>query len=207
MPPVFALQPGRALFLASASPRRRELLASLGLPFEIIRPLGAEPLPRAGEDPQAFALRSARAKAEDAMTRLPEGRFLLIAADTIVCQKGDIMGKPADPEEALRFLARLSGAAHQVISAVSLAWNEGGSSHAEAFAESSEVSFYSWPAEILRNYAFSGEPLDKAGAYAIQGAGAFLVQSIRGSCANVIGLPIAALAVRLAGLGLIFPAS
>ena len=206
--PVFSLESGRHLYLASASPRRRELLESIALPFSIIRPKDAEPDPLVDEDPLSYAERAASAKGKAAISELApkeNERFLLLAADTIVCIDGEILGKPANPANAFHMLRKLAGRSHKVVSSVHLAWNRGSSLMQCAFTEVTEVSFLPWPDKILKAYAQSEETLDKAGAYAIQGQGAFLAKSINGSWTNVVGLPLSALVKKLLSLGLLLP--
>lgn len=208
LPPLFSLAPGRRFFLASSSPRRKELLESVAIPFQIVRPDDSEPDSLPGEDPFSFASRSAMAKASACLKFISEkASFLILAADTIVCLDGEIMGKPKSPANAFSMLRKLSGRAHQVVSGAAILWNEGGAVLKDAFSEATNVTFYSWPDAILKNYAQSGEPLDKAGAYAIQGRGAFLAKSVDGSWTNVVGLPLSLLIKRLLALNLLFPAA
>lgn len=206
--PLFSLARGKRFFLASSSPRRKELLESVAIPFQILRPDDSEPEASPGEDPFSFAARAAMAKA-CACLKFMSGKasFLILAADTIVCLDGEIMGKPKSPARAYSMLRKLSGRAHQVVSGAALLWDEDGAILKDAFTETTNVTFYSWPDEILKNYAQSGEPLDKAGAYAIQGRGAFLAQSVDGSWTNVVGLPLSLLIQRLLKLNLLFPAA
>ena len=193
----YALRP---LVLASASPRRIDFLAELGLSARIIiPPQEAEPSPLPGEAPESYVLRAAFAKASSVLA-LPEysaaisenpsaATPLVIAADTIVVLRNRILGKPRDPEHALDMLRKLAGKKHTVITGCALL--NGGTSH--TFAVQSHVHMWNCPENLLRAYALSGEPMDKAGAYAVQGMGAFLVERITGSWSNVVGLPVAEL--------------
>jgi len=177
-----------ALILASASPRRRELLSAGGVAFEVLPGPDAEPRPRAGEEPEAFALRAARAKAASA-ARLAQarGRWIL-GADTIVTIDGKILGKPADRGDAVGMLELLQNRAHRVLTAFVLLSPEG--REASAACVATEVEFAPAGRERIEAYVAGGEPLGKAGAYAIQGEGAFLVRAVRGSYTNVVGLPM-----------------
>lgn len=197
--PLFTAR--QEVVLASASPRRQQFLWEWGLAFRVVRPRGVEPKPAPGEPPKSYALRAAMAKAEAGRALAPEG--VLIAADTVVALGGDILGKPRDDAEALHMLRRLRGREHSVTSAVSLLWDGG----AEHFSDSAHVRFHDWDDAALAAYVATGEPRDKAGAYAIQGQGAFLVSGIQGSWATVVGLPVGLLAQRLLHHGLVTPAT
>ncbi len=177
------LQP---LILASASPRRQQFLRELGLTFSIVLPEGDEPRPKSGEAPKAYAARTAASKACRVAPACPGAAVL--AADTIVVLDGDVLGKPADPVEGLAMLERLSGREHTVITAVQAIFPDGDRA---AFTCESRVRFHAWDRRALSAYARTGEPLDKAGGYAVQGIGAFLVASLEGSWTNVVGLPVA----------------
>lgn len=190
--PLFALRPQVRLVLASASPRRRQFMDEWGLSYTIVRPSGVEPRPEAGESPAAYALRAATAKAHAVAARADAGPGdLVLAADTVVALGRDILGKPVDEADALAMLRRLSGQEHEVITGVCCLFPGG---QEAGFADTSAVRFHAWPEDVLRAYVRSGEPADKAGAYAIQGQGAFLVESVRGSWSTVVGLPVSRLA-------------
>ena len=193
-----ALKP---LVLASGSPRRQEFLRGLGLAFTVAAPTAPEPLPTPRETPQAFALRAARAKAAEVAPLYPAAA--VIAADTVVALEDEIMGKPASEDEAVAMLRRLAGRGHVVCTGCCLRLPEG---REEAFCATSEVIMRAWPDAALRAYAAGGEPADKAGAYAIQGQGAFLVEQISGSWTNIVGLPLAELLDVLLVHGVIAPA-
>ncbi|MBQ7584645.1 MAG: septum formation protein Maf [Desulfovibrionaceae bacterium] len=198
--PLFALKPGLKLILASASPRRKEFLDSWGLPYDILPPKLIEPEPDEQETPTDYTLRLAKAKAQAAMDQLDLGlksKSLIISADTVVTLKGQILGKPCDAKEALEMLKLLAGHKHLVTSSVYLLFPPTFKDPYFSFSESSTVYFHSFTSEILASYVQTGEPLDKAGAYAIQGRGAFLIEKIEGSWATVVGLPICRLVQEL----------
>jgi septum formation protein len=186
------------LVLASASPRRRELLQGLGLTFDIATPdIDETPLP--GEQPEAMVVRLARTKAAAVANALAASRAdrLVLAADTTVVVDGEILGKPADMAEGVRFLQRLQGRSHWVHTGHALRWGE-----REATAlRSTRVTFRSLAAHEIERYAASGEGMDKAGGYAIQGVGATLVHSIDGCYGAVVGLSLPALVALAAELG------
>ena len=205
--PLFALAPGLRLVLASHSPRRRQFLEEWGLPFGILAPPCDEPRPLPGEAPAAYACRAARAKVMSA--RAAEGerpahdRRLLLGADTIVALGADILGKPENPAHALDMLRRLSGVTHEVISAVCLL---GPDDEEVTFHDVSRVRFAAWPDAVLAAYVATHEPDDKAGAYAIQGQGAVLVEAVDGSWSTVVGLPVTPLAREMLRRGWMLPA-
>lgn len=201
--PLFVLRPGIRLVLASASPRRRQFMDEWGLPYTVVRPAGVEPRPKDGEPPADYALRAAAAKARAVAGRPDaDSADLILAADTVVALGHDILGKPADPADALRMLRRLSGREHQVITGVCCLFPDGTTS---GFADTSAVRFHAWPDDVLAAYVRSGEPADKAGAYAIQGQGAFLVAGVHGSWSTVVGLPVSRLADLLLSGGWMRP--
>lgn len=209
-PALFVPAPGLTVVLASASPRRRELLASWGLPFTVLTaPDEAEPRPAPGEDAGAYALRAAQSKAQRVRSLLPPdaaATSLVIAADTVVCLEGRILGKPYDSAEALVMLEQLAGRTHTVTSAVALGLPlDGPAPHEECLTDTARVTFAAWPRPVLAAYARSGEPDDKAGAYAVQGCGAFLVERLDGAWTTVVGLPLTPLAALLLRRGLIRP--
>jgi septum formation protein len=184
------------LVLASRSPRRRELLASLGLALDV-RPADADESVRPGEAARDYVLRVARAKA-----RAVDGEIVL-GADTSVVLRGEVLGKPADEADARRMLAALSGTTHEVLTGVCVRRPADGL-ELELVA-STAVRFAPLGAEEIAWYVRTGEPLDKAGAYAIQGTGALFVLSVEGSVSNVVGLPLAETAALLRRAGLPLP--
>jgi septum formation protein len=173
------------IYLASASPRRRQLLRQLGLRFESVAAEVDETL-EVGETAEDYVLRLARRKAETAAGRLGDPRAPVLAADTAVVVEGAILGKPGDRTEALGMLARLSGRRHQVLSAVAL-WAAG---KVYTAVSASSVTFRKVSVPEAEAYWRSGEPLDKAGGYAIQGRGALFIERLEGSYSGVMGLPL-----------------
>ncbi|OHC71619.1 MAG: septum formation protein Maf [Rhodocyclales bacterium GWA2_65_20] len=195
------------IYLASKSPRRRELLTQIGVRFDLMlfraaprEDAATDETPLPGEAPEAYARRVAGAKARHAAELIALRRLAVrpvLAADTTLDVDGDIVGKPADETDAAAILHRLSGRSHRVITAVALA-------HAnvvECLASVSEVRFRQLDSEEIRRYAISGEPMDKAGAYGIQGRAAMFIEEIRGSHSGIVGLPLCetALLLRRAG--------
>ncbi|WP_136083151.1 Maf family nucleotide pyrophosphatase [Pontiella desulfatans] len=170
------------LVLASASPRRRELLSSLGVEFSVEVPRIDETA-RAGEPPRAFAERLAAEKA--GAIAAPAGT-VLVAADTIVVHEGRILGKPEDDAHAFEMLSGLSGKAHEVVTGVCVKRDE----RTELFSVATEVFFRELEPCEIKAYIATGCPMDKAGAYAIQGGAAHMVRAINGSYTNVVGLPL-----------------
>ena len=195
---MYALCPGRGLVLASASPRRREMLARMGLSFRLA-PAEVDESLLPGETAEAAATRLARAKARAVE---PGPGETVLAADTLVVLGGEIMGKPAGFSQAARMLERLSGAEHWVLTGFCLRDAAG----EETGLGRSMVAFRRLAPREIAAYVASGEPLDKAGAYAVQGLGAALVSQVRGSYTNVVGLPLAAVIELLLGRGVIEPA-
>lgn len=174
------------LYLASGSPRRRELLTQIGVPFLTqIAPIDENALP--DEAPLAYVERLARAKAQAGLAALSSTeQAVVLGADTAVVLDGRILGKPADRDEALSTLRALSGRTHQVLTAVALA----SAGRAEARVVISEVSFRPLRDAELEAYWASGEPCDKAGSYGIQGLAAVFVSRLQGSYSAVVGLPL-----------------
>ncbi len=186
----------RALVLASESPRRRELLGQLGLCFSVQAVhVNESPLP--GETAAQLAERLARKKAAAAIALPGAGSAVCVCADTVVTLDGEIFGKPADEADAARMLRRLSGRAHDVYTAVAV----GDAERAAVALSRSEVRFRALRENEIQAYWRSGEPRDKAGAYAIQGLGAIFVAELRGSYSGVMGLPLYETARLLEGFG------
>ena len=178
----------KPLILASGSPRRRELLSEAGVPHEVI-PADIDEQIQPGESPREMTLRLAREKALAVAARIPEAppRHVL-GSDTTVVLDGEIIGKPRDAEDAVSLLQRLTGRTHRVVTAVAIV--ETASGRVVDCAVESRVHMRSASEDALRDYVKTGEPLDKAGAYAIQGQGAWLVTGFEGSRTNIIGLPV-----------------
>jgi septum formation protein len=179
-----------SLVLASASPRRRELLRAAGITFEV-QATDIPEVPLDGEEPRAFAERLAREKAL-AVAGQRSGDWVL-GADTIVVVDGEILGKPCDAMDAARMLRMLSGRAHEVITAVCLVspQKECGDGRRDLRSETTRVTFAVLSEEDIAFYVSTGEPMDKAGAYGIQGIAARWIPRIEGDYSNVVGLPVA----------------
>jgi len=184
------------IILASTSPRRAELLRAAGIEFDVI-PANVDETTHSGETPEAYVRRVADAKAT-AVLRRASGRPVL-AADTVVVVDGVILGKPVDRDDAKRMLRMLSGRAHEVITAVTLLsgadplgplWGPGKALPALTRVETTVVEFAPLAVDDLEWYVATGEPDDKAGAYAIQGYASRFVTRIAGSYSNVVGLPV-----------------
>ena len=171
------------LILASASPRRADLLRLLGVDFTV-RHAEIDENRRIGEAPEEFAQRLAREKA--AAVAAGAGRAAVLGGDTLVALGGEVLGKPADAAEAAAMLARLSGRTHRVLSAVALAVQ----GECRVLLSVSEVTFDLLEAGEIDAYCATGEPLDKAGAYGIQGRGGAFVRRVAGSCSGIVGLPL-----------------
>lgn len=184
--------------LASASPRRKELLEQIGICPEI-RPSGAEEMTKERR-PDMMVMELSRQKAEDVAARCPAGT-MVIGADTVVAVGGAILGKPGTPIRAYEMLESIQGRSHQVYTGVTvLLCLEGGKTHGITFAERTDVHVYPMTGEELKDYAESGEPLDKAGAYGIQGRFAAYIKGIDGDYANVVGLPLGRLCQEVKNL-------
>jgi septum formation protein len=177
-----------SLVLASSSPRRRELLGYFGIAFTVKVPdVDESVLPK--EDPVSHVRRLAQAKAAKVAQEEKEG--LVVGADTVVVLDGEIIGKPGDREDAIRMLAALAGRTHRVYSGVAVIDLPSGAT--KAFVICSRVTMAPIAESEIRRYVDGGEPLDKAGAYAVQGEGKQYVTEVRGSFTNVVGLPLQAL--------------
>ncbi|HOO55418.1 MAG TPA: Maf family protein [bacterium] len=185
----------RKLLLASASPRRSELLSRIGLSFEVMKVdySEVESAPEPGRDPAGYALMLAEAKFAEATEAAGAGDDVIICADTIVEAGGKIFGKPADREDARRMLRELSGVVHRVHTGVCV----GDGNSKESFVETTEVEFRELADGLIDAYIESGEPFDKAGAYGIQGLAGAFVKKISGCFPNVVGLPVSSLAFLL----------
>ena len=188
----------RKLILASQSPRRRYLLEQAGLVFDVVPSAIDEAAIPAGA-PEPFACRLAEAKAADIARRHPG--CWVIGADTIVVIGNDILGKPASTGEARRMLQALSGQTHRVITGYAVYCEA--ENHRHVAAVDTAVTFKSLSAEEIEWYIRTREPFDKAGAYAIQGIGTFLVRSINGSYTNVVGLPVCEVIEHLIEAGVV----
>ncbi len=175
--------------LASSSPRRRELMEKTGIPFEVIPSGVTEKI--TAEEPAEIVKELSLQKAQDVYDHLEDPKdCTVIGADTIVFYHGEILGKPADKNEAYDMLSLLSDRTHQVYTSVTLIKNESGKETTRSFHEKTDVTFYPISKEDLHRYVDSGDPLDKAGAYGIQGDFCIHVKEIRGDYSNVVGLPV-----------------
>lgn len=186
----------RRIYLASRSPRRRELLKQMGVNFDVLllredpsrgEDIDERQLP--DESPESYVRRIAQAKAELGWMRVLQRRLRpnpVLGADTSVIVDGELLAKPTSRDHAERMLTRLSGRSHQVLSAVSLCHRD----QVELRLSSTLVDFRSVPEADIRRYVATGEPLDKAGGYAIQGRGAAFIRNINGSYSGVMGLPL-----------------
>ena len=171
------------IVLASGSPRRKQLLEMLHIPFRVIPPdVDEHVLP--GEPPDAYVTRLSRAKAEAVVPRAPGD--VILAADTTVVLDGAIFEKPTSPAHAVEMLSRLQGRTHEVMTAVAVARDE----NVEQALDVSRVTFRPVDRATLEAYVATGEPMDKAGAYAIQGLGAPLIERVEGDFFGVMGLPL-----------------
>lgn len=188
------------MILASQSPRRRELMGLICGEFEVVPARGEELLPE-GISPDKAVLLLSLQKANEVRQRLyPDCEIIpdtIIAADTVVSVDGEILGKPHSAENAVEMLRRLSGRRHSVFTGVTVI--SGG--RTESFAERTEVEFFPLTDEEISKYVESGDPMDKAGSYGIQGRGALLVRRIEGDYYNVMGLPVGELFRRLREMG------
>jgi nucleoside triphosphate pyrophosphatase len=183
------------IVLASGSPRRRHLLEMLGIEHEVL-PADVPERAQPGERPETMAVRLARAKAVAVQSLRPTD--LVLAADTVVVVDDEILGKPADAADAMAMLAKLSGRDHRVITGIALARSS--ETVLERF-DVSRVTFRALTPEVIAEYVATGEPLDKAGSYGVQGQGAVLVERVEGDFFSVMGLPLRLVVDLLAEAG------
>jgi septum formation protein len=187
------------VYLASASPRRSELLRQIGVQFEV-RPADIKEEPMPGEAPETYVVRLAAAKAEAVWAVVAGEPRPVLGADTAVVLAGEVLGKPRDAAEAEQMLERLSGRTHRVLTAVALRTGSG----VETRLSASEVRFRATTPAERRAYCSTGEPFDKAGGYGIQGHAAVFVDELRGSYSGVVGLPLCETAALLERCGFAF---
>jgi septum formation protein len=187
------------VYLASASPRRGELLRQIGVPFQV-RPADIKEEQLPGEVPDAYVLRLAAAKADAVWAAVRGEQRAVLAADTAVVLDGAVLGKPQDTAEAENMLGRLSGRAHNVLTAVSLRHGD----DRVTLLSASEVRFRTTTEAERLAYCATGEPFDKAGGYGIQGRAAVFIEQLSGSYSTVVGLPLFETAALLARAGLSF---
>ena len=183
------------VILASQSPRRRELLSLVGM-VHTVRPADIDESYLTGEEPAAHAERLAREKAAAVAVAEPEA--VVIGSDTIVVVDGEVLGKPRDEAHAAQMLSRLSGRSHLVMTAVAVRWRGAERSSVEVVG----VTFHRLTVQDIHAYIATGEPMDKAGAYGIQGYGATIVERVDGDYFAVMGLPLQRLVRLMADLGL-----
>ena len=197
------------LILASASPRRRELLQNAAIRFTAVPALKAEPAYEKGEAPENYVMKTAEAKVREVASSLHlSSRYAVLGADTVVVlqEAGEytILGKPGTSEKAFRMLQTLSGRVHEVYTGCCILLNIPEYPQKQIrFFEQTSVSFGLWPEEILRQYSECGESFDKAGGYAIQGRGGFLVDGIHGLWSTVVGLPVPTVIRYLLDIGVL----
>ena len=192
------------LILASGSPRRRELLAQAGYSFEVQASSVSESR-RPGEEAIRFATRLAREKAEEVFAQRQSPVTppqLVLGADTVVVCDGEVLGKPVDAADAMRMLTLLAGRTHHVVTGVAVAGGSSSSPVLEVAAEITHVTMRTLSPQDISQYVAGGEPMDKAGAYAIQGYAARWIPRISGCYFNVVGLPLALVASLLEGVEL-----
>lgn len=188
------------IILASASPRREALLAQVGLPFRVEPSRAPERKARKPGNPALFVQRAAQAKADDVAARVGDG--LVLAADTVVVVGGELLGKPSSKAAARAMLQQLSGVTHRVYTGVALIEvRDGEVTRRSVASEVTAVTMRRLPPAEIAGYVATGEPMDKAGAYGIQGRGALLVRRIDGCYFNVVGLPLGRLAELLEEFG------
>jgi septum formation protein len=196
------IEPAHPLVLGSASPRRREMIALLGVPF-VVRTADADESQRAGEAPGAYLERVARAKLDAVRASLGDAPAAgILVADTIVVAPGGaILGKPRDDDEARAMIERLAGATHEVSTRFLLGAPRPGDAVAHAQTVTTRVTFRAVSPAEVRAYAATGEGRDKAGAYAVQGRAAAFVERIDGSYSSVVGLPLCEVVVAMRAVG------
>lgn len=189
----------KKIILASASPRRRELLEQIGVKFQVCPAKGEEKITKTepGEAVEELSQEKCREVFQNT-----EGDITVIGADTVVVLDGKILGKPGDQAEAAEMLAALRGRTHQVFTGVTVMSRDGGSVQTCTFHEAVQVSFYPMSDREIQEYVLGGEPMDKAGAYGIQGMGAVFIREIQGDYNTVVGLPVARLYQEMKNMGI-----
>jgi len=178
------------MVLASSSPRRQELLKYLGVAFSIQVP-AIEERQRPGETAEHYVQRNSREKAEIIFQSLPKDRpYVVIGSDTIGLFEAEVLEKPLDAPDAMRMLRLMSGKTHEVLTGLTLVYSQALQHAVKQTVVRTSVQFKSLTEQEIRYYVATGEPLDKAGSYGIQGIGGFLVEKLNGSYSNVVGLPL-----------------
>lgn len=195
---------GYRLILASASPRRRELLEQIGATFQVMPAKGEEVITK--EQPEQAVMELSRQKAEEIAEKIADGiadeDVLVLGADTVVVYEGKILGKPKDESDARAMLSMLNGRTHSVFTGVTVIVMKNGTSQIHSFYEETEVSMYPMTDAQISYYIQTGEPMDKAGAYGIQGKGAVFIEKIHGDYNNVVGLPVAKIFYKMLESGI-----
>lgn len=189
----------RKIILASASPRRRELLEQGGIPFTVIPSQAEEKITT--EQPGQAVEELSYLKCSDIYEK-SLGDVLVIGADTVVASEGKRLGKPSSQKDAVKMLQSLQGREHEVYTGVTIMAREGNENRKKTFHEKTKVVFYPMSDEEIRSYVNTGEPMDKAGAYGIQGKSAVFIKEISGDYNNVVGLPLARLYQELKNMGI-----
>ena len=189
----------RKIILASASPRRRELLEQGGIPFTVIPSQAEEKITT--EQPGQAVEELSYLKCSDIYEK-SLGDVLVIGAHTVVASEGKILGKPSSQKDAVKMLQSLQGREHEVYTGVTIMAREGNENRKKTFHEKTKVVFYPMSDEEIRSYVNTGEPMDKAGAYGIQGKSAVFIKEISGDYNNVVGLPLARLYQELKNMGI-----
>lgn len=189
----------RKIILASASPRRRELLEQGGIPFTVIPSQAEEKITT--EQPGQAVEELSYLKCSDIYEK-SLGDVLVIGADTVVASEGKILGKPSSQKDAVKMLQSLQRREHEVYTGVTIMAREGNENRKKTFHEKTKVVFYPMSDEEIRSYVNTGEPMDKAGAYGIQGKSAVFIKEISGDYNNVVGLPLARLYQELKNMGI-----
>ena len=189
----------RKIILASASPRRRELIEQGGIPFTVIPSQAEEKITT--EQPGQAVEELSYLKCSDIYEK-SLGDVLVIGADTVVASEGKILGKPSSQKDAVKMLQSLQGREHEVYTGVTIMAREGNENRKKTFHEKTKVVFYPMSDEEIRSYVNTGEPMDKAGAYGIQGKSAVFIKEISGDYNNVVGLPLARLYQELKNMGI-----
>ncbi len=191
---------GYRFILASASPRRRELLKQIGVTFEVMPAKGEEVITK--EQPEQAVMELSRQKAEEIAAGIQDEQVLVLGADTVVVYDGKILGKPKDEADARAMLSMLNGRTHSVFTGVTVIVMRNGKSEIHSFYEETKVTMYPMTDAQISYYIQTGEPMDKAGAYGIQGKGAVFIEKINGDYNNVVGLPVAKIFYKMLESGI-----
>ncbi len=191
---------GYRFILASASPRRRELLKQIGVTFEVMPAKGEEVITK--EQPEQAVMELSRQKAEEIAAGIQDEQVLVLGADTVVAYDGKILGKPKDETDARAMLSMLNGMTHSVFTGVTVIVIRNGKSEIHSFYEETKVTMYPMTDAQISYYIQTEEPMDKAGAYGIQGKGAVFIEKINGDYNNVVGLPVAKIFYKMLESGI-----